>query len=117
VVCDALAKTLAHAAGLKADLLVGYAANFDFWWEEVRHAMRLIDGYNERFHAFENAQLAYAEAHEYQQLPQIERSVPGADRREARRSLIDGWTKFARRCAKEHFIKDGQLKAVLSAVS
>src|SRR5689334_16031908 len=52
-ICDALAKTLEHAAGVPARLLLGYAATFDFWWDEVRHAVEVIDGYQGRFKQFE----------------------------------------------------------------
>lgn len=115
-VVEPLVHTLEHAAGLQPHLLVGYGANFEFWWSEVRHALTLIDGYDDRFRRFEDAQLALAESQEWGSLPEVERSVSDSLRRELRRQVVAAATKFFKRCDKEKLIASGTAHAAIASL-
>ena len=47
--CYQLVKVLDYAKGLHPHRVAGYAANLDFWVEEVEHALRLVREYPSRF--------------------------------------------------------------------
>lgn len=43
-------------ANLPTQLLVGHAAQIEFWTEEVAHCLRVLDSYEQRFQAMLSAQ-------------------------------------------------------------
>ncbi len=43
-------------AGLPPELLVGHAAQIEFWADEVGHCLRVLDGYEQRFNSMLHAQ-------------------------------------------------------------
>ena len=60
--CDALTTVLDRCAQLERRRLAGYAANMDFWIEEVQHRLRLIDEHAaRRRRMIEATQALYAE--------------------------------------------------------
>lgn len=46
-------------AGLPAQLLVGHAAQIEFWADEVAHCLQVLDSYEQRFQAMLEAQQKY----------------------------------------------------------
>lgn len=46
--CDSLSKVLDRCAQLDARRLAGYVGNLEFWINEVRHRLKLIDGLIDR---------------------------------------------------------------------
>jgi hypothetical protein len=56
----ALIRVLEHASFHKDVRLAGFAANADFWADEVRHALDCIAGYEKRFQALRDARTEMA---------------------------------------------------------
>ena len=111
-----LVRTLEHAAGLPAVRLAGYAANIDFWLDEVRHCLDVIKGYADRYRQFEDAQLEYAERRGWKAMPDVSPSSTAAERAEARRAVIAAMTRLMNRCLKEGLIDDAKREQVMRAM-
>ena len=47
-ICDSLIAVLENCGQLDRLRLAGYAANVDFWLDEVQHRLQVIDGFAER---------------------------------------------------------------------
>jgi hypothetical protein len=56
----ALIRVLEHAALHKDIRLAGYAANIDFWANEIRHCKDCIAGYEGRFQRMKEARIEFA---------------------------------------------------------
>ena len=112
-VCDALTDVLDRAASGSADRLAGYAANIDFWIDEAEHCLRLIDGYDERFLRFHEAQQAIVASRKPMKWdergwrsppPDTSPTSSLEDLLNARDRVVKSMTKFLNRCVKERFI-------------
>ncbi|QDT47646.1 hypothetical protein Pan258_16820 [Symmachiella dynata] len=55
-----LAHVLDQAAFHKDARLAGYAANLDFWVEEIRHCLDVLAGYQQRFNRLVDARREFA---------------------------------------------------------
>jgi hypothetical protein len=95
-----LVRVLEHNAGLSVHQLAGHMANVDFWLDEVRHCIAVIDGYAERFEKLRWAQAAYERGHPHAisdsagwskkvgREPLLKKSSPDSERRRLRRQLL-----------------------------
>jgi hypothetical protein len=119
---DLVAKQLSRFVTLNRHQLAGQVANLDFWIEEVHHALKVIDGYGERFKSLKRAQAKHVAEHHTtafalddpcctQSAPAQLRRVSDAELREARRALCDAAYRFLVRCFKEGLITDARLRA------
>ena len=120
--CAALTDVLERAASGSADRLAGYAANIDFWIDEAEHCLRVIEGYQDRFQRFEEAQqkvvaergrMKWNERGWRSPPPQIHATSTRDDLVGARRRVVGAVGKFLDRCAKEQMI--GQKKFLAAA--
>jgi hypothetical protein len=115
-----LAKQLARLATLNRHQLVGQLANLDFWLDEVRHSLAVLDGYGPRFERMKSAQTQYASEHEttvfFRDEPELTshapppKRVPTGEFQDARRSLCDATYRFLVRCYNEKFIDEATLR-------
>ena len=124
--CGALTDVLERATGGSADRLAGYAANLDFWIDEAEHCLRVIDGYEERYQRFHEAQQEVVAARGpmkwdergWRSPPsQIQPTSTPDDLKRARRHVIGATAKLLDRCAKERMIGQKQRKAAAARIS
>jgi hypothetical protein len=119
-IATVLAKQLAKLATLNRHQIVGQLANVDFWLDEVRHALGVLDGYEPRFERMKVAQTQYVSEHKttvfFPDEPDLQshapppRRVPSSELQEARRSLCDATYRFLVRCHNEKFIEETTLR-------
>jgi hypothetical protein len=111
---------LARFVTLNRHQLAGHVANLDFWVAQARHALAVIDGYQDRFRRLKVAQDKYVAAHEItipsrldpdiKGRPASPSRVPDASLREARRSLVDATYGFLLRLYRDRLISESQLR-------
>src|SRR6266446_1300116 len=92
-----VADQLVRFVTLNRHQLAGHVANLDFWIAQARHALEVIDGYQERFRRLKAGQADYVATHQItvslsfdpdiKGPPDPPRRVPDASLREARRSV------------------------------
>jgi hypothetical protein len=121
-----VADQLARFVTLKRHQLAGHMANLDFWVAQARHALEVIDGYEERFRRLKSAQDRYVAEHQIQTFwptdpdihgpPASPRRVPHGGLREARRSVTEATYRFLVRCCNDGLIPESQLRAVCKSL-
>jgi hypothetical protein len=117
-----VADQLTRFVTLNNHQLAGHVANLDFWIAQARHALAVIDGYQERFRRLKAGQGEYVAAHQSRLPspfdpdltgpPALPRRVPDASLREARRSLVDAMYRFLVRLYRDMLISESQLRAL-----
>jgi hypothetical protein len=124
---ELVAGQLSRFITLNRHQLAGQVANFDFWLEQVRHALAAIDGYGVRFIRMQGAQELYVTAHnttefvldvdQYTERPASPpHRVPDRDLQKARRALIATATQFLERCQRDELISESQLTKALESL-
>lgn len=112
---------LTRLVTLNRHQLAGQVANLDFWLDQVRHSLGVIDGYGKRFQRLNTAQSKHVRAHHTtefeffdpcctQQKPAPPTKVPGSELSDARKALCDAARRFLKRCRKEGFIEESALR-------
>jgi hypothetical protein len=119
---NVVADQLARFITLNRHQLAGHVANLDFWVTQARHALEIIDGYQERFRRLKAAQAEFVNAHQTTVSlpfdpditgpPDAPRRVPDARLSEARRSLADACYGFLMRCFKDRLIPESRLRSL-----
>jgi hypothetical protein len=101
-------------------------ANLDFWLDQVRHALAVIDGYGVRFVRMQGAQEHHVAQHGTRQFalgaedytpqtrPARPRRVPDRELRQARRELVEAAGRFLERCRAEGLVADAVASAALA---
>ncbi|WP_422931988.1 hypothetical protein [Singulisphaera sp. PoT] len=116
-----LADQIAKFVTLNRHQLVGHLANLDFWAEEIRHCLQVIDGYGRRFERMKSAQMKFAADHGTTEFLLVDpcctetkaeppRRVPSQELGEARRQLCDAFYSFLLRCFHERLIDEPALR-------
>lgn len=116
-----IAKQLARFVTLNRHQLAGQVANLDFWLDQVRHGLNVIDGYEQRFNQMRTAQHRYVEEHRTVQFtPGAEfpdatpadqpRRVSDVKMKDARRAMTVAAYRFLVRCCNEQFITEQKLR-------
>jgi hypothetical protein len=121
-----VADQLARFVTLNRHQLAGHVANLDFWIAQARHALDVIDRYEERFRRLKAAQSAYVAEHQtmtYRRTdPEIRwaadspRRVAHAALREARRSVTEATYRFLVRCCYDGLIPESRLRAICNSL-
>ncbi len=62
-ITTSLINVLEHTARLQTYQFAGHVANVDFWIDEVRHAVKALDGYADRFEKLKWTQAEYEREH------------------------------------------------------
>lgn len=115
-----VANQLSRFVTLNRHQLAGQAANLDFWLEQVRHALSVIDGYGTRFIRMHDSQEQYVAAYGTKTFdpgaayPTREkasppRRIPDHELRKARRELVETTSRFLERCRSDGLISDSQM--------
>lgn len=114
-ITEPLISTLTYSGGLPAHKLGGHAANLGFWVGEVEHALRVIDGYGERFKKLREGERIAVERigfqwHPFHDEKLLRRGTGDRELRELRRRLIESVSLVLRRSYKEGFVSETELK-------
>ena len=115
-----VAKQLSRFVTLSRHQLAGQAANLDFWLDQVRHALSVIDGYGVRFVRMHGAQEEYVAAHDTKTFTlgadypteakaSPPRRIPDHEMRKARRELVEATVRFLERCRSDGLISESQM--------
>ena len=116
-ICAALVKTLKHSAGLSAKQLAGHAANVDFWVDETRHCLAVIDGYQKRFERLRAGQAEYEKKQDLViKTTPIQRGVKHNARLASRRLVCEAIETFLARCHREGLLAEKDLKTALHSL-
>jgi hypothetical protein len=117
-----VAGQLTKFATLNRHQLAGQLANLDFWLEQARHALAVIDGYGVRFVKLHAAQEQHVTRHDTREFsPSVDysaehraappRRIPDRLLQKARRALTEALTGFLKRCRREGLISEARLEA------
>ena len=120
-VANLIANQLSRFMTLNRHQLAGQAANLDFWLNETRHAIEVIDGYGQRYEQMRSAQSRYVSEHEtfvYDSRDEFYKPKPPdppirvshTELKEARRTVTDAAYRFFVRCTNEGFITESRLR-------
>jgi hypothetical protein len=119
-VATLLAKQVSKFVTLNRHQLVGQLANLDFWLEEIRHGLSVLDGYEGRFQRMKVAQTSYVAEHQTIAYDQASRNwsdpvatlqrTPKGEFQDARRALCDATYRFLVRCHNEKLIDEYTLR-------
>jgi hypothetical protein len=101
--------------------LAGQVANLDFWLEQVRNCLDVVDGYGDRFHRLKSAQAKHVKEHHTtafslddpcctQEMPAPPRKVPDAELKDARMALCDATRRLLVRCYNEGFLDESAVR-------
>lgn len=107
--------------------LAGQVANLDFWFDEVRHALLVLDGYGQRFKRLKAAHTKHVREHHTERFALDDpccirgsasppASVPDAELKSTRRALSDATYRFLLRCFRESLIDERRLRDVCETV-
>jgi hypothetical protein len=111
-ISEPLCHYLEHAAGLPAHYLAGHAGNLGFWMDEVRHCLRVIDGYLERYDRLKQGTRVYEKRHYGAKSSTTKRSLADDERWELRTRLCRATEQFLGRCVKEGLVDKTKLAAL-----
>jgi hypothetical protein len=101
--------------------LAGHVANLDFWAEQVRHCLAVLDGYGQRFHKLKTAQTKHVAEHHTtefslddpcctQEKAAPARKVADRELKEARSALCDATRRFLVRCYNDGLIEEPEFR-------
>ena len=116
-----VANQVARFVTLNRHQLAGHVANLEFWVGQVRHALAVIDGYQERFRRLKGGQAVYVAKHqttvsspldpEINGPPELPHRIPDAGLRDARRALVDSTYAFLLRLCNDGLIPESQFRS------
>ena len=116
-----LGDQLTKFATLNRHQLAGQVANLDFWCDELRHCLEVLDGYKPRFERMKAAQARYATEHETIEFALddpccIRGPVPPPRRidyreiNQTRQSICEAMYRFLVRCHNESLIDEAMFQ-------
>jgi hypothetical protein len=121
-----VADQLTRFVTLNRHQLAGHVANLNFWLAQARHALEVIDGYQERFRRLKAGQAEYVAKHQVTVSSPIDPDikgppyppsrVPDATLRDARRSVVDATYGFLVRLHNYGLIPESQLRSACSSL-
>ncbi len=126
-IADVLTRQLQKLATLNKHQLAGQLANLDFWLDEVRHCLGVIDGYPARFMQLRSAQTEHVRQHHTVEFAMFDpcctqrraeppRRVQEADLKTARRSLCDAFYALLVRLYRADFIDEKKLENLCESI-
>ncbi|OWK45770.1 hypothetical protein [Fimbriiglobus ruber] len=121
-----VAEQLERFVTLNRHQLAGHVANLDFWLAQVRHALDVIDGYQERFRRLKAGQVEYVARHKTRvsssldpdvaTVPDLPRRIPDGNLRDARRAVVDAAYRFLVRLCNDGLIPEEELRSRCSGL-
>lgn len=126
-IAEILTEQITKFATLNRHQLAGHLANRDFWTDEVRHCLEVIDGYSRRFERMKAAQMRFAGDHGTVEFRLDDpcctrtsaaplRRVPDQTLVEVRRHLCDAFYRFLVRCFHEGLLDEGAVRRTCETV-
>ena len=104
-VCYALVRVLDHAAVHKDVRLAGYAANLDFWVEEIRHCLDCLAGYERRHARLADARTQFAGQHRIELDPVLTtRTTTDDELRKLEARLTSAAQRFLKLCCEHGYV-------------
>jgi hypothetical protein len=122
-----VANQLTRFVTLNRHQLAGQVANLDFWIEQVRHGLNVIDGYGKRYQLLKSARAKHVTEHHTVEFrlddpcctqgpPSPVVRIPDSEMREARRQLTESAYRFLVRCCNEEFISESRLRSICGEI-
>jgi hypothetical protein len=126
-ISNALAETLKKFATLNRHQLAGQVGNLDFWTDEVRHCLSVIDGYHHRFETMKAAQVKHAVDYRTSEFALDNQSdlgspvpppkpVPDSQLKDVRRALCEAFYGFVVCCHKAALLDEGGVRHTAAKV-
>ena len=126
-IAQLLTDQLTKFVTLNRHQLAGQVANLDFWLDEVRHALAVLDGYGQRFHSLKQAQTRHVAEHHTLEFefedpccsrgsPAPPVRTPDAEIEAARRALREATYRFLLRCLKAGMIEPPALRTACESL-
>ncbi len=104
-VCYALVRVLDHAVVHKDVRLAGYAANLDFWVEEIRHCLDCLAGYERRHARLVEERREFAAKRRIELDPVLTtRTTTDAELRKLELRLTSAAQRFLKLCCEHGYI-------------
>ena len=123
---NVVANQLARFITLNRHQLAGHVANLDFWVAQARHALEVIDGYQERFRRLKAGQAEYVASHgttlsspfdpDITGPPDLPRRVPDGGLRDARRAVADATYRFLVRLCNDGLITESRFRDICGSL-
>jgi hypothetical protein len=123
---EVITQQMVRFATLNRHQLAGHLLNLDFWLDEIRHALSVIDGYQPRFRKLKEAQEKFggpppptppSRLRKLRGVPEFFGGTPplphrisDSDLAEARRALVDAGYGWLRRCYREGLLTKDQFR-------
>lgn len=116
-----IADQISRFVTLNRHQLTGQVANLDFWMAEVRHGLKVLDGYGERFRSLKTAQQQHVAEHHTiefdlddpcctQRTAAPPQRVPDSELKQARLALTEATRRFLERCHREGLLDDAAFR-------
>jgi hypothetical protein len=125
-VCELLTKQIEKFVSLNRHQIAGHIANIEFWSNEVRHALILIDGYRERFAKMSSAQNQYVTQNKVIEYDLNEPYIRGRAtppvrldknaQTQGRQQLVGTWRRFVLRCFREGMLSEDDAQKVCEPI-
>jgi hypothetical protein len=120
-IAKVLTDQLTKFVTLNRHQLAGHVANLEFWLDEVRHCLSVIDGYGLRFEQLKAAQTKHVAEHKTvefdlrdpcctQSRAAPPKRVSDSELTGARRAVSDATYRFLVRCFNEGLIEEATLR-------
>ena len=115
-IAEPLIRVLNYAAGLRRDLLAQYVANVEFWVEETKHRLQVIDTYPSRLRRMRtvhrvNVNYHWDEEHGHSMSPRPTKSIDDTERSALRREICESARRFLNRSFRESLIDREMLQS------
>lgn len=131
-IARALVETLRTFVTLNRHQFAGNVANIEFWYDETRHCLSVIDGYRARIEAIKEAQGRYAAVHQtvtyrngdggyenderYRSVPPARANLSDQELKELRKSVVDAAYAFALRAFREKRIAEREFGTLVERI-
>jgi hypothetical protein len=114
-IADSLVQVLEHGTALSPHRVAGYAANAEFWLNEVEHCFAVLDGYSKRFRVMRAATDAFVADHPLDPEradsdTRTTKNLKDFEVTELRESVATAARSFFRRCAELSLLSDDLLR-------
>ena len=128
-----LARALEKLITLNRHQLAGHAANADFWADEARHVLSVIDTYYSRFRRMCDAQKQYVGQHrtvefdtdrqgrklefdDVSAAPLTPKPIPDEDLHESKTVVAESIRRFLLRCYRDGFLDRARIRELFDRI-
>jgi hypothetical protein len=125
-IANALVATLRMFQSLNRHQFAGNAANVEFWIDEAKHCLDVVDGYRTRFDAIKKAQADYVAKHQtvttgygddgYRSIPPAKSNLSEQERKQIRKDIVAAAYAFVIRAFKEGLIAEKHVRELVARI-